>query len=361
MSRRTAGVSHTPQKKVSTRSRPVKTKIVYETPEKKEVDDFPESIPESSAKDNSRRASRASKKTIPKKLAWDESKSESLLSLPKERKPIKSSVIEAKEYIEGCYETVDSNIVSIQSRSNSKQYIFYHLSPRFWPVLPMGHKWFVDNFPPTSMPVVKKHSDFFKLKSKQEFKITIFGPNEEPLPNRRANYTVSFNNRNVQCYANAIPTGEVGVRKNEYPISVEDYKIGIKSSHDRGHCVDYIFDIQKDPLPSSSHPSNFKPELRFWNQTLRRTWVGRIISADGAYMERTYYHHMSLYHLASKPILTNNGTPVPAGVYFAEINSDRRSIIRTADVSWKYNFDKIYSKEKSRALLILILYYRYFL
>lgn len=369
MSKRTTGArSISGRQKQTTLSSTVKKKSVGRdsftdviipatpTPKKKSYkDDSPDEIAETGKKEVKVKRTGSERSKTVKGLHFGHSKSTPEL---KKNKSIKNKINsdtdnndpeeEAKTYIEDLYQAVDIKFVETKPRSNGRNYIFKHLDPTFWPILPMGYKWFYDSSDSSQLPTVKKCSE----SDEKDIEITIFGPNGNTgEPKKRVNYVTWFDNLNVQCYANTrLPTFCDGAPRNDdYPISTEDYKSGVVC-YDRGHGIDYADTIHQTKHFSLSHHRNFIPEPRIWNRTLRRTWVGRIRKEEGAYMQRVYYHKYSLYHLASTPTLTNNGTPIPVGAYFSQINGDRTTILKATDISWDYQFHKLPKAKKSTKL-----------
>jgi hypothetical protein len=256
---------------------------------------------------------------------------------------------EAKSYIEGLYEPIDINFIEAQQDSESRQYIFEELDTIFWPTLPMGYKWFYDSSDRSKAPIVKKYPD----SKERNVEITIFGPDDEQDdPKKQVNYVTAFDDLNVQCYANTRLQGSLYNESPRYPAQLE---IEHFRPYDRGHGIDFADTIDQDPKSerSASHIRNFIPEPVIWNRNLRRTWVGRIRKSEGAYIQRVYYHDYSLYHSDPQSSVTSNGTLIPTGAYFSHINSDRDEILKSADISWSYEFHKLPKPKKSTVLKTL--------
>lgn len=68
--------------------------------------------------------------------------------------------------------------------------------------------------------------------------------------------------------------------------------------------------------------------------------------SQGAYMQRVYYHPISLYDTSVNLSITKNNTPIPVGAYFSEIDWQRTAIVRAADISWSYDFKSFREKFK---------------
>ena len=241
-------------------------------------------------------------------------------SIFQQKSPSKSTYNEVRNYLDDRYQPVSDGIVGILDEH--KKFIF-DLPPTFWPILPMGYKWF--HVSKKTLPIVKKHPE----NKERKFEITAFGPNDQKDPLKRINYVTWFDQFNVQAYANTRPKKSTYPEKcTKYPITVKDYTTSDGIRYDRGHCIDHkdtISQSGKEKL-STAHPKNFIPEPTFWNRPLRRTWVGQIRTnapkghkltakqSQGAYMQRVYYHPISLYDPSDALLTTNNNTPIPVGV-----------------------------------------------
>ncbi|GEM_PF-7005885 len=190
------------------------------------------------------------------------------------------------------------------------------------------------------MPGVRKHSE----NPEQPFEIIIYGPNDQKNPKTRVNYVTWFGDLNVQAYANTRLTA-VPAKSRKYPQGLkkpEFYKTLDGRQYDRSHCIDHGDTITQDGLRSSTQDiRNFMPELEKWNRHIRNHWVKRIRKSHGAYMQRAYYHNTSHYDYDPRFGRTQNGAAIPAGVYFAEIDAERKGIIQTVDINSAYDLNSI--------------------
>lgn len=330
----------------------LKNIVIPESPEKKELgkeDSLPKSIEESPAQDRKSSRQQLSRETHSEPALNPRKSSTSKIIKAQPAKPIPKKspqelAREAKLYIESFYQPVADNIIEIKAGSNSRKYIFEELNTMFWPVLPMGYKWFYKDAKRSELPVVKKHSEI----DAKNFNIAIFGPNGQADDKKKVNYITWFDDLNVQCYANTRPKKNLYHTTPRYPTTLTTTNY---TPYDRGHGIDFAdtITIARDTQPSATHLKNFIPEPVFWNQTLRRTWVGRIRKNgsgrpneyQGAYMQRVYYHDYSLYNKNPAIASTSNGTPIPMGAFFSEIDSTRSGFLKAVDMSWSYDFNTI--------------------
>jgi hypothetical protein len=142
------------------------------------------------------------------------------------------------------------------------------------------------------------------------------GPFGEPLTfrpytdtNGRLSYNLLRGNRLLTSLANTRPSGGTYQGGRNPPMTTNDFREPNGTAWVLGHNVDYA-DTPEGPgtINSDTDPANYTPELEAWGTGPRRTLVGRVRSMGGSYRQVNIY--------GNSPRFTNNGTPIPDGVYF---------------------------------------------
>jgi len=227
---------------------------------------------------------------------------------------------DARLFIESLYTEVS---VTYHGAVEGKALLF-GLPTELLPVSPLEHQWFNSN----QQYVLKKHHSALE----QNIDIVIYGPNIH----QQINYLTLFNQVNHQSYAvTRFKTFGYDFRKipfnarKDYRVPGYEYLSG--KYHMPGHCIDHADTIEAGLTPYSSYDKrNFIPEPPHsdWGGILRRDVVRRLRKIHGAYMQLPYYE--------PTPLLANNGTPVPAGVFFGSIHNHQLGKI--CKVSWDIDF-----------------------
>jgi len=109
--------------------------------------------------------------------------------------------------------------------------------------------------------------------------------------------------------------GRPGSTRTDFPITRGDFiEQGGTRTYIRGHNVDFHDTIDlPGTLDSNMDPANFTPEPDWWGLQPRNNLVQAIRARGGGYRQINFY--------GTNPRVTNNGTPIPDGVFFIETDA----------------------------------------
>lgn len=136
-----------------------------------------------------------------------------------------------------------------------------------------------------------------------------------PDPAGRFNYHVVSNGRLLGSRTTPRSPTDLYRGPRRIPgLTTDDFAEPGGPRYDRGHLTDQADTLEGPGLaPSSEDPVNFLPEPGWWNRWIRNPLVNdRIRPAGNGYREMAYYD-------LATPRFTANGTPIPEGVFFAEV------------------------------------------
>jgi hypothetical protein len=170
--------------------------------------------------------------------------------------------------------------------------------------------------PANKLPVITENYAWARINNQWEL-LSLNGPARESFilqtyrdGNGNINYNlVRQNGQQLSSYANTRPQGNTYGGNRNFPMTTGDFQEPNGTPWVRGHNVDHADTIDTPgSVNSTTDPLNFTPEPSWWGLGPRNTLVARARAAGGSYKQMNYY--------SSSPRLTNNGTPIPDGVYF---------------------------------------------